>query len=205
MPFAFRIPMTNEEHIHAALRLGRIPVYNAHVATPIRYAIRCIHGIDRVMKNTPSIELEVYVGRASTVGRVMKRWREHGDNRGHRWAAILFMATRGHSRVLEKVSIRSLQKLKDRNRLCIGNANIIGGATGPDVDVEHEFIYMTWGHRTDWFSCEVKPSIKDLQDVARDVALDMKGLVTTQQVENGLRVAGAPLTQYEKLEWYDHE
>ncbi|QSQ21836.1 hypothetical protein JY651_42930 [Pyxidicoccus parkwayensis] len=157
------------------------------------------------MRNTAIQDLEVYIGRASTVGRTMKRWKEHSENRGHTWASVLFQASRAHAKVLEKAAIRTIQRLKTQKTLCIGNANIVGGANGPDTDVEHEFVYMTWGWRTEWSDFEGKPSIDDLREIAHVVALDMKGAVTEQQLRNGLEVAKAPLSQFERLEWYNPE
>ncbi len=210
MAFAFRTPMISEGTVHEghilnALKSNSVPLYNSHVAPAIRHTIRCIHGIDRLMRNTKMEELEVYLGRASTISRVVARWKEHRKERGHTWATVLFRASREHAKVLEKAAIRTVQRLRDRNSLCIGNANIIGGATGPNTDVEHEFIYMTWGYG-DWPAVfEHKPSTNDIREIAQAVAGDMRGLVTEQQLRAGMIATKAPLTQYEKLRWYDSE
>jgi hypothetical protein len=150
-------------------------------------------------------DLEVYLGRSSTVSLTLKRWKKHRQERGHDWAAVLFCASREHARTLEKVSIRSLQKLKERNALCIGNANIFEGASGPNTSVEREYIYMTWGYRTGWETFDNKPSVDDIREIARNIAFDMSGLVTEQQLKTGLSATRAPLTQYERLEWYNPE
>lgn len=174
------------------------PRYGTRVASAIRRAIRCIHGLERLHRTVDRDELEVYLGRA-TETTLAQRWRAHARERGHRWGVVLFTCDHDRVELLEDVAVRVLQKLRARNALCVGNANVWRGSVGARPRREDALVYMTWkiGNQIDWR----RPGRAEIRAVAAEVHAETPFDLATRQIDAGLE-ALKRVTEYDPLHWW---
>lgn len=144
--FAFKIDTADEDAVLAGIAAA--PQYDVRVANAIRRTIEMIHGLDDLHARAGLEDIEVYLGRSSeSAGHVLSRWRAHRENRGHKYAAVLFTCDAYRAEDLEGVAVKVLTRLKDYNTLCVGNANVARGGGGGAPATDRALIYMTWTHR----------------------------------------------------------
>jgi hypothetical protein len=191
------IGLVDDVWLKDALRAA--PAYGARVASAIRRTIRCIHGLEKLHRTVPRDELEVYLGRA-TETTLTQRWKHHFNARGHNYGAILFLCDTDRVEALEDVAIKTLKKLRERDALCVGNANKWPGNAGRSPRTrEDALIYMTWtiGDPVEWS----KPSSNDIREIASEVAEETDREFSAKQVETGL-TSLKRLTEYDRLYWW---
>lgn len=186
----------DDVYIQEAIQV--VPRYGPKVASAIRRTIRCIHGLARLHRTIDRDELEVYLGRA-TETTLAQRWRAHARERGHRWGLVLFTCDHDRVEVLEDVAVRILQKLRERNALCVGNANVWRGTGGAPPRREDALVYMTWksGQPIDWR----KLSREGMRALAAEVQAETRFDIATQQIDAGLETLKR-VTEYDPLHWW---
>ncbi len=183
-------------YIREAIRVA--PRYGAKVASAISRTIRCIHGLARLHRTIDRDELEVYLGRA-TETTLTQRWRAHAKARDHQWGVVLFTCDHDRVEALEDVAVRVLQKLHERNALCVGNANVWKGSGGAPPRREDALVYMTWksGDQIGWR----KPSREEIRAVAVGVRAETRFDIATRQIDAGLETLKR-VTEYDPLHWW---
>lgn len=180
--------------------LRAAPAYGSRVASAIQRTIRCIHGLEALHSTVPRDQLEVYLGRA-TETTLAARWKQHSKTRGHNYGIILFLCNTDRVEALEDVAIKTLKKLKDRDALCIGNANMWPGNVGRSPrSNEYALVYMTWkiGEQIEW----TKPSINEIREIASEVADETDREFSVRQIETGLS-ALKRIGQCDRLRWWN--
>ncbi len=194
---AFVIDTADSDVVSRAI--AQAPNYGAKVASAIKRAIRVIHGLPELHKNALLDDIEVYLGRASSYT-VLNRWRASRNERGHKYATILFSCDTERAVELEGLANKLLRGLKDRNTLCVGNANVNPHGGGKVADNDLSVVYMTWGVGFNPEYAE-KPDINVIREVSREAAAAYAGLFSYNQIENGLRLTKR-LSEKERLEWF---
>jgi hypothetical protein len=187
------------DEVYLSEALSSAPSYSTKVANAIGRTIRCIHGLEALHRTAMREQLEVYIGRASE-STLAQRWKSHHKARGHNYGAVVFTCERDKAEVLEDIAIKALKKLRERDALCVGSANVWNGNAGkPPRRDEVAVIYMTWkiSESVLW----TKPTLGEIREVAHEVATETLYPVAAVQVERGLGTLKR-LSESDKLKWW---
>lgn len=196
--WAYIIDEADEDRVLEGINAA--PQYGKKVAGAIKRTIQVIHGLDRFFDRLALDEMEIYLGRSADIpARVLSRWAEHRKERGHKYAALLFTCETVRAHKLEGLTNGILKKFKEREALCVGNANTAGDGRGRTPRTSRSVIYMTWGKNmveTAYF----RPGIVDIRDVAEEIYRKGGGFVTKQQLLRGLTTMKSK-TNRTRLRW----
>jgi len=197
--FAYRIDTADHESVIEGISTA--PQYDVRVASSIRRVIEVIHGLDDLHMRASLEDIEVYLGRSSdSPEHVLRRWRAHRENHGHRFATVLFTCDAERAAHLEGVAVKLLKSLKDCNTLCVANANVMRGGGGGAPATERAVVYLTWrsdAPPTDFW----RPGVDVIRAVAAHVSSDVGHVVAKRQLECGL-MALKRLSMRAPMEWY---
>jgi hypothetical protein len=187
-PRAFIIPKVATRHdlMRLQTEIDRAPNYGTKVALAISRTIKSIHGLVHLHGGLKLEDIEIYIGKsADRPASVYTRWRAHSDRKHHRFGLILFKCTQNKAKVLEKVAIRLFHNLKERGRLCVGQANVAKHSPGRDALSDNCVIYMTWNILNQ--PCPfTKPTQLMVNEISETISAGMTE-VSALQVRNGLK------------------
>jgi len=175
------------------------PTYNKKYKSAIERIIKCIHGLERFHKKTSREQIEIYIGR-STKSTLKNRWTEHMNKKQHTHGLILFTCSHEWVEDLEKVGIKVLKKLKDKELLCVKDIkNLTASKRGRKPKEEDAIVYMTWRDThssTTWR----KPTKENIREISEEIYSEIRDeiKITKKQIDNGLQTLKS-LSSYDLL------
>lgn len=183
-PIPARITRHERQKLQAALQ--QAPLYSGKVASALQHTIQVVHGLPKLHATLALKDIEVYIGKSDrTIDAVLRRWINHRKTKKHIFGIILFRCTKQNAKKLEKVALRVVKRLKARNSLCVGDANLSEGSGGRDSANDESLIYMTWSP-LETPTAYIRPTITIIREVAKSVAPSVAGFINEAQILKGL-------------------
>jgi hypothetical protein len=150
--------------------------------------IRIIHGFPKSFEDGSFevSDMEIYIG-VSLSDQLFKRFSAHKDSKDHEYGVILGTFESGFANYLEKVGIKLLKKLENKNNLCVKNQKAGGYNYIPNESIGEDeliFFYMTVKINKLKSNNWIKPNLNERQEIKIELFDDLKGEVLNRTDKN---------------------